>query len=530
MTATVLVLTGCSNLAPKQTTGKTVVEVLPALATQLSFDTSFALTAGYFDTGDYLFNDLITQKYVAGDQKDTQDQDIYNFTGVLAKSYTKSEDGLTYTFNLRHGVKSQRGNELTSEDVLWSFERKMKAATSIVPYVITPALTDLKQITAPDKYTVKFTVAKAAYGFTLLSNLSDIVGQIYDSTFLKKHVTKDDPYATKFSSGRFDFGFGAYKVASVTEGSEMVLEARTDTGLANTPTITKIIQRVVADAGNRATALKNGDADVALGLLPADQASLEKDSGVLVPKKARNGYVAIQLNVKTGPFKDIAVRKAFTTAIDYGQVIDGVLQGRATKKNTMLDSGAPGYDGSGLPDYSYDAATSKKVLKAAGYTTNIPVTLTVANDNQAMVDTAVAIKSSAEAAGFDITVDSVPTAQAQERGTKGQTEASLFTGEALALSQGYQLGLQTTPGSSSNYSQYDDPTFAKLLATANDVPDPLTDEGGKAYNAAEKRWLGDQIAAIYIAQPASDSAVSSKLHGWTWRLDHAVDLSVMTKD
>jgi peptide/nickel transport system substrate-binding protein len=522
-----LALTGCSNLAPKTSTGGTAVVVIPALATQMSFDTSFALTAGYFDTSDELFSDLITQKYVKGAQKNTQDQDLYNFTGVLAKNYKISSDGLTYTFNLRQGVKSVHGNELTADDVVWSFQRKFKAATSIVPYVTQPAITSADQFTAPSKYVVKVTIAKKQYGFTLLSNLADIVGQIYDAKFLKKHVTAADPWATKFSSGRYDFGFGPYRVQSVTAGSEMVLTSNKGYALG-APKITKIIQRVVPDAGNRAQALKTGSAQVALGLLPADLDALRSDKSVLVPTKARNGYIALSLNMKTGPFKDIAVRKAFADAIDYKHIISEVYHGLAKKKNNMLDASAPGYDGSGLPDYSYDAAKAKSILAAAGYTKNVAVSITVDSGTQALVDSAVAIKSSAAAAGFDVTVNAVPTAQAGQLGSSGQTQAALFQGEALAVTPGYQLTLQTTPGGSSNYGQYDDPTFEKLLTAANDLPDPLSKAGGTAYNAAEKRWLGDQLASIFIGTPPSDSAVSTTLSGWTWRVDHAVDLSVLS--
>ncbi|MFT4042343.1 MAG: ABC transporter substrate-binding protein [Gordonia sp. (in: high G+C Gram-positive bacteria)] len=522
-----VVLSGCSNLAPTTSTGGTVVEVVPALPTQLSFDTSFDLTAGYLDAGDFLFSDLITQKYVAGAQKNTLNQDLYSFTGVLAKNYTVSKDGLVYTFNLRHGITSPHGNELTSADVVWSFERKFKAATSIDKDVTAPAITSSDQFTATGKYQVQVTIAKAQYGFTLLSNLSDIIGQIYDATFLKQHVTKDDPWATKFTSGRYDFGFGPYTVQSVSAGSEMVYVANKNYALGE-PKITKIIQRVVPDAGNRAQALKTGAAQVALGLLPADLASLKSDSSVLVPEKARNGYIGMSLNVKTGPFKDLAVRKAFTSAIDYNQIVTQVYHGLAVKNNTMLDRSAPGYDGSGLPDYSYDPAKAKSILTAAGYTSNVAVTITVPSETQALVDTAVSIKSSAQAAGFDVTVKSVPTSQQQQEGTAGQTESTLYQGEALAVTPGYELNLQTAPGGSANYAQYVDPTFEALLAKANAVSNPLSDEGGKAFNAAEKRWLGDQVAGLFIAKPPSDSAVSTKLSGWTWRVDHAVDLSVLS--
>ena len=117
---------------------------------------------------------------------------------------------------------------------------------------------------------------------------------------------------------------------------------------------------------------------------------------MLGAEKARNGYLVFSLNTKLAPFDDLAVRKAFTSAIDYDQIMSEVFQGRAEKKNTMLSTDAPGYDGEGLPDWEYDPEAAKAALEAAGYTENC------AGDHQRqqrepvdLVDSAVSIKSSA---------------------------------------------------------------------------------------------------------------------------------------
>jgi peptide/nickel transport system substrate-binding protein len=102
-----LLATGCSNLAPSTEAAAdgTVVVVVPELSTQLSFDTSYAITASYFDTSLALNATLIRKPYIDSDQAGTTEQDLYNFEGVLAEDYTVSEDGLTYTFTLREGVR-----------------------------------------------------------------------------------------------------------------------------------------------------------------------------------------------------------------------------------------------------------------------------------------------------------------------------------------------------------------------------------------------------------------------------------------
>ncbi|NQX13393.1 ABC transporter substrate-binding protein [Microbacteriaceae bacterium VKM Ac-2855] len=529
--AAALALTGCSSLGPTASSSgsasDTLVEVVPELSTQMSYDTSYAITTTYYSTFNMLNAGLIRKAYVEGEQEGTLTQNQYEFEGVLAEGYTVSDDGLVYTFTLRDGVMSEQGNELTADDVVWSFQRKFGATTSILPYIGKPGLISADQFVALDDSTVQLTLSNAAYGFTVLSVLAGASGSIYDADFLKENISAEDPWATQFSSGRYDFGYGPYRVESVDPGSEMVFAANEDFALGE-PEIARVIQRVVPDAGNRAQALKSGDADIALGLSPSDQKDLATDENVLVPSKPRNGYLMLSLNTSLEPFSDLAVRKAFALAIDYDQIIDGVYQGRAVKNNTMLPSDAPGYDGEGLPDWEYDPAAAKASLEAAGYTSAIPLTLSVSSDDQTLSDSAVAIASAAADAGFDITVESVPATQLQEKAGTGATQLVLSKSESVTLSPPYMLGLLTTPGSSSNYARWSDPTFQELVTAGSAFTDPLSDEAGVAWNAAESYWLGEQVPNIFIGQTNEDSAVRADLTGWTWRTDHAVDVSVMS--
>ena len=530
--AAAVALSGCSNLGPTTESTSpagdtTVVEVVPSLSVQMSYDTSYAITTTYYSTFNMLYAGLIRKVYDEGEQANTLTQNQYEFEGVLAESYDVSDDGLTYTFKLREGVMSENGNELTADDVVWSFQRKFGATTSILPYIGKPGLVSADQFTAVDDYTVQLTVAKAAYGFTVLSILAGASGAIYDADFLKENVAADDEWATTFTSGRYDFGYGPYRVESVDAASEMVFVANEDYALGE-PEISKVIQRVVPDAGNRAQAIKSGDADIALGLTPNDQADLVDDSSLLVPSKPRNGYLMLSLNTTAEPFSDVAVRQAFATAIDYDSIIDGVYQGRAQKNNTMLPSDAPGYDGDDLPDWEYDPEASKDALASAGYTDPIAVTLSVNSEDQTLVDSAVAITSAAADAGFDVTVESVPATQLQEKAGSGQTQLVLSKSESVTLSPPYMLGLLTTPGSSSNYARWSDQTFQDLVTAGSEFSDPLSEEAGVAWNAAEAYWLGEQVPNIFIGQVFEDSAVTADLEGWTWRTDHAVDVSVMS--
>ena len=261
-------------------TGKTtLLEGVAALPTGFSFDTA---PAGYenMEFNNNVHAGLIRNPYVTS----TRDaraltQNNYAFEGVLAESYTVSDDGREYTFHLRKGVLSQQGNPFSAEDVLWSYQRKFNS-TSITPFVSAPAITDpAKQFKAVDDYTVRITVDRQSDGFTLLALLANVTAEIYDSAYLKKNATKSDPYGLSVSNTKANFGFGAYMLDSYTPGQQLILTANPHYALGE-PKIKKVIQRVVADAGTRAEILQQGAVDIAVQLRPEDVVSFASDSSL----------------------------------------------------------------------------------------------------------------------------------------------------------------------------------------------------------------------------------------------------------
>ncbi|MFT4087689.1 MAG: ABC transporter substrate-binding protein, partial [Gordonia sp. (in: high G+C Gram-positive bacteria)] len=202
---TSFLIAACGNSASKSSsTGSgdttTLVEAVAGLPTGFSFDTS---PSGY-ENMEFTNNNhacLIRNPYVSNSRSpNSLKQDTYKFEGVLVDSYDVSADGLEYTFNLRKGVLSQKGNPFTAEDVLFSYQRKFHS-TSITPFVTSPAITNpSKQFSKVDDHTVRITVQRKSDGFTLLALLANVTSQIYDSTYLKSVATKSDPYGLTASN------------------------------------------------------------------------------------------------------------------------------------------------------------------------------------------------------------------------------------------------------------------------------------------------------------------------------------------
>lgn len=527
---TAIALTACAGGTTASTSSSkdSVTVLTPSIDTQLSWDAGYAGSPNAFELMDNTNAELIRKPYIKTTQAGVTTQDISNFEGVLAKSYDVSSDGLVYTFKLREGVLSQRGNELTSDDVIWSFERKFASKTSITPYIVAPALTDpTKQFKKIGKYEFSITVARAGYGFTLLSVIADVAGQIYDSTYLKKHATAADPYATTWSKNKYNFGFGAYNVTNVQDGTSVTLTADKNYALGE-PKLKKIVFRAVSDPSVRASTLTRGDAQVAETLKATSLATLNKNADATVPNVDANSYLIMSLVNNKKPFDDVKVRRAFAYAINYKQIVSQTFQGRADKTNTFLPSTTKGYDGTGLPDWSYDPEKAKAMLKAAGYPSGVSFTVTISSDDAAMQDAATQMQTSAAAAGFTITISKQTPEAFQEGVLNGTFQANLKTDAAISLAPSYELVLYTTPHTSGNLAQYESKEFDAAVEKGLAAGDATSDEAGKAWNEAERIWLKQDVANVFIAKLKPTVAFSSKLTGWTMRTDSTIDFSVMS--
>lgn len=528
LSLTALALSACGGSSTASTTAEDQLVIVTA-SQPASFAADYASTG--YEAAEYFVNTsgtLIRNPYVDGTDGMDRHQDVYDFEPELADSYDVSEDGLTYTFHLSETAKSTAGNPLTAEDVVYSMKRKFETPTSIVAFISNPIFTSPDQVTAVDDKTVTFTVEKEGYGFTLLSLLSNFaVGAIYDSTVLKEHETAEDPYAVEWSSQNFNWGFGAYKVDDFTSGQQMVYSANPDFALGE-PEIKRIVQRVIAEPGQRANLLTSGDADIATQLLPSDQKTMIDNDTAQVFTVPTNAFMYLPLTTTIAPFDDEAVRKAFSLAIPYDQIASEVYEGRAEAASGVLDPTAPGYDGDGIETNVYDAAQAKQILEDAGYTDQVAVTLTVNNTYPDLQAAAVQIQSAAADAGFDVTIDPVSNAAFQEGLSSKSFQVSMGRDYSIVQSPPYVMTLFYAAGSPINWPNWEVPEFYDAVAAGNDAADPLSDEAGVLWNKAE-RLIEDQVPTIWALKVQPLNAFAQGVDGYTFRTDNVIDYSELSK-
>ena len=524
--AVVLFVASCSSSSNNQgssgDSSDTLTLVTPDTGITWSLDNGF----GGYEQANNLHATLVKKPYVDSPQgKGVLQQDVYKYEPYLADGYTVSDDGLTYTFTLKD-AKSVAGNTLSADDVIWSFERKFATPTSVVPGVMAPSITDpASQIKKIDDRTVSFTLPSAGLGTTFLALMSDLCGQIFDSTLLKEHVSADDPYAVKWSADNPNYGFGPYEVTDYQPGTSVVLSARDDF-VGKAPAIKTINIRIVADPGTRSNAVKNGDADFAEGVTPADSSSLASDPNVTVPEVDNpNTFLMMPLVTNKAPFDNPLVRQAMAYATPYDQIVENVYRGLAKRNGPgFLLTDAPNYDGSGFPPYAYDPDKAKALLAQAGKSGGVDFSLAVSAADPDTMEAAIQIQTAAKAGGFNITLDEMPASEFSEQRSNHTSQAFILRDYAITLTPPYELLVYTAPESSNNFADWEYKPFYDALAAGNALPDALSPEAAKAWNAAEKIYL-EQSPIVFITQVQPSALLSSKVGGYAWRSDNWVDYS-----
>ena len=168
----------------------------------------------------------------------------------LAESCTASPDGLTYDFVLRPGITFHNGDPVTAEDVKFSFERYRGSEHATMKERV--AAVDIV-----DPRHVRFNLKAPWSDFLTFYSNTTGAGWIVPKAYLEK--VGDDGFK------RAPIGAGPYKFVSFTPGVELVLDAH-EQYWRKTPSVKRIVMRVIPDESTRLAALKRGEIDIALSI------------------------------------------------------------------------------------------------------------------------------------------------------------------------------------------------------------------------------------------------------------------------
>jgi peptide/nickel transport system substrate-binding protein len=319
----------------------------------------------------------------------------------LAKSWSVSADGKTYSFELRPGMKFASGNPITAEDAVFSLQRAVILDKSPA-FILTQFGLSKDNVKDKIKQTGPLTLTletDKTYAPTFVYNcLTANIAAIVDKKLvLSKEVNGDLGYGwlkTNYA------GSGPLKLRE-WRANEIVALERNDNYYGDKSKLARVIYRHVKEAATQRLLLEKGDVDVARNLQPQDLAALASNKDIKTTATPKGTVYYFSLNQKNPTLAKPEVREAMKWLVDYDAIGATLIKNIGVIHQNFLPVGLLG--ASTVNPYKLDVAKAKELLTKAGLPNGFKVTLDM-RTTQPVQGITESFQQTAKRAGIDIEI------------------------------------------------------------------------------------------------------------------------------
>jgi peptide/nickel transport system substrate-binding protein len=422
-------------------------------------------------------------------------------TPLLAESWVATPDGKTYTFRLKKGVKFSDGAAFDAQAVKFSFERaKAPGSTNKAKKAV---FDNLARVEVVDAHTVILVLdnGDAALPFRLGENTAVIL-----------HPASAAQAATK------PVGTGPFKLENWAKGSAITLVKSPSFRDAAKVKLNKATFRFINDPSAQVAALLAGDIDgmPRFGAFNAIK-QFQGDKRFTVEVGSTSGKGLLAVNNKRKPFDDVRVRRALAHAIDRKAFIDGAQEGLGKPIGSHFAPTDLGYqDLTGV--YKYDPERAKALLKEAGISTPLNVTLTLPPPPYARKGGEIVAAQLAKV-GINAKIENVEWAQWLSGPFKGNFDLTI-------INHVEPLDYATAYADPNYYFGYDSAKFRGFVATLAATQDMK--EKARLWRDIQ-RQLAEDAVNVFIWNPAQVAVFKRGLRGlWNSSPIFANDLAAVS--
>jgi ABC-type transport system substrate-binding protein len=413
----------------------------------------------------------------------------------LAESWTRSPDGLVYTFTLREATYSD-GTPIVARDFQYSLER----AQTTVDSPFGPFLADVKQVRVPTnrELVIELKVPNPAFIYVLTMP--------FTTPQQRAHVER-----TGDQLRRTPLGSGPYVLERWDEGQRLVLRKNPRYWDPSRAHLDAIELREQVPRDTQFMMFERGDLDTAERLSPPDMLWLASQPAwqPYVHRVTLMTAYGSRMNVRVKPFDDKRVRQALNYALDKSHSVK-LLGGAALASHGLLIPGVAGRDES-LAPYPHDPAKARALLAEAGYPNGFAIEYAIMADEEAE-RLALSMQADLAAVGvrMRITRMSLATFGAAIGNPRGPAFSKIgwlgdFPDPTSFLDPKFH-SRSITEESSTNDTFYSNPELDALLDTARAEPDPA--KRAALYQRAERilyddaPWIWDyHQQMVEVVQP-----------------------------
>ena len=416
----------------------------------------------------------------------------------LAKSWDISDDGLTYTFNLRAGVKFHDGTAMDAEDVKFSLDRARAEDSANAQKALFAGIASV-DVVNPQTVKVKLSRQNGSLLFNLAWGDAVIVAPESIENI------KTDPVGT-----------GAFEFANWVQGDKIEIKRNPDYW-GPPAKLEKATFKFISDPTAAFAAVMAEDVDAFPGFpAPENLPQFDADPRFTVMVGSSEGETILSTNNKQKPFDNVLVRKALAHAIDRQAIIDGAMFGYGTPIGSHFAPHNPAYmDLTG--NSRHDPALARALLAEAGFPDGFTTTLKLPPPSYARRGGEI-IAAQLREVGIQTEISNLEWAQWLEQVFRGKD----FGLTIVSHTEPMDIGIYARP---EYYFQYDRAAFQALMTGLNAETDPARRED--ILHAAQK-MIADDYVNGYLFQLAATGVANAGIVGlWKNAPTQATDLTAV---
>lgn len=442
-------------------------------------------------------------------------QDSTDLEPCLAEEMpTVSDDGLTYTFKLRQGVKFHDGSDFNANVVKFNIERETVNKTEDMPYADF-CYSYVDKVNVVDDYTVEI-VLKSKYT-PFLANMAMVFG----APMVSQKACEE--YNNNLNE--HPCGTGPYEFVSWNKDEKVVLK-RFDGYWGDAAKCENVVIKTIPDASARVTALQTGEVDIIDGIDTnmVDQLKADSNLSVNLTEGMNINYMAYNTEKLTDP----EVRLALSQAVNVDELVKGLYGEFASKADSILPTFLPGYSEE-VKQVSYDPEKAKATLAAKGVTKLHVITYSNARPyNTATGKTlAESIQGYLSAVGVECNIDSYDWTTYKDKITAGDYDVCFYGWNGDNGDPDNFLNLLSDPTPAMNVARLKDEKYNKFVAKGNETENG--DARNKVYADAEK-YLAGIAAWLPISHQQNITANRSNIKNFSYHPTATVDLAIVEKN
>lgn len=375
----------------------------------------------------------------------------------LATEWKASDDGLSYTFTLRDGVKFSDGKDLTAEDVKASLD----AARGSEKSSWSSNFKAIKDIQIVDPKTIKINLS-GAYA-PLPSVMALFASAILPADLVQASEAKDFDPAVAYHTR----GTGAYMIDGWSKGEPIVLKANPYYWKAK-PAVGEVDITYVPDDNTRILQLQGGEVDV-IDFVPLSQLKAVDDQPDITAKAFTIAQITfIILNNEKKPLDDVKVRQALNYATDKDAVNKAAYFGFAKIANAPIPPGM--YQATDLPGYPFDLAKAKQLMAESSAPNGFDLEMQIRSGNTEYLNVATVVKDQWAKIGVNVNIVNLETSVVRTNYRSGdyQSQTSGWTNDMNDPTQIVNYEMRGGEGTQFAYwTRYNNPQLNDMITKAD---------------------------------------------------------------